>query len=101
ARRYELQNKMDVLKQKSSELLNNWKHKSDDFVRGFLETFHGDGGLQAVQWGKLRDLVSRSPSPVGDGYEEEQDDDDFKDTGSPVSSTTQSSSTRDSNSHVK
>jgi hypothetical protein len=35
---------MDKLKNKSAELLSNWKHRSDDFIRGFIETFQRDGG---------------------------------------------------------
>lgn len=45
ARKYQLQDKVDSFKQKSIELLQNWKMKSDDFIRDFLETFHKDGGL--------------------------------------------------------
>ncbi|VDM41704.1 unnamed protein product [Toxocara canis] len=93
ARRYQLQNQVDQLKQKSLEMLNNWRNKSDDFIRGFLETFHKDGGFSvtARQLGehrisvgsKLRELVSRSPSPALD-YEEQAEEDtvDVLSTGS-------------------
>ncbi|KAI6243816.1 Choline-phosphate cytidylyltransferase [Aphelenchoides fujianensis] len=58
AQRYQLQNHMDNLKQKSAEMLNNWKSRSDDFVRGFIETFHRDGGLNV---GVLSTLFTRQP----------------------------------------
>uniref|UniRef100_A0A915AHG1 choline-phosphate cytidylyltransferase n=2 Tax=Parascaris univalens TaxID=6257 RepID=A0A915AHG1_PARUN len=75
ARRYQLQNQVDQLKQKSLELLQNWRNKSDDFIRGFLETFHKDGGFSVTSVGsRLRELVSRSPSPSLD-YEEQAEED--------------------------
>ncbi|VDN40498.1 unnamed protein product [Gongylonema pulchrum] len=45
ARRYQLQNQMDQLKQKSMEILRTWRNKRDDFIRGFLETLQMDGGI--------------------------------------------------------
>ncbi|VDN52124.1 unnamed protein product [Dracunculus medinensis] len=79
ARKYQLQDKVDSFKQKSIELLQNWKMKSDDFIRDFLETFHKDGGLNSMG-SRLRELVSRSPSPTYD-YEEQAEEDTF---GAPV-----------------
>ncbi|MFH4978239.1 hypothetical protein AB6A40_004948 [Gnathostoma spinigerum] len=82
AQRYQLQNQVDNLKQKSLELLQNWRNKSDDFIRDFLNTFQIDGRLTSRSVGsRLRELVSRSPSPSLDF--EEQDEDDFVDCEEP------------------
>ena len=49
-----------------------------DIVRGFIETFHRDGNFQFQNVGhKLRELVSRSPTPEI----EEQDEEDFAPNG--------------------
>ncbi|KAI6227099.1 Choline-phosphate cytidylyltransferase [Aphelenchoides besseyi] len=48
AQKYAIANQMDSLKQKGAELLNNWKSRSDDFVRGFIETFHKDGHINSM-----------------------------------------------------
>ncbi|PAV61562.1 hypothetical protein WR25_26906 isoform C [Diploscapter pachys] len=45
ARKYQLQNKVDSLKEKGLEFINQWRAKSDDFIKDFLDTFHRDGGL--------------------------------------------------------
>lgn len=45
ARRYQLQNRVDQLKQKSLEVIQTWRNKKDDFIRGFLETLQKDGGF--------------------------------------------------------
>jgi len=60
---------MDSLKQKGKNLINEWKTRSDDYLRGFLDKFHKDGGLNLQSVGhQLRELVSRSPSPSFDDY---------------------------------
>lgn len=45
ARRYQLQNQVDQLKQRSLEVIKTWRNKKDDFIRGFLETLQKDGGI--------------------------------------------------------
>ncbi|EPB72679.1 cytidyltransferase domain protein [Ancylostoma ceylanicum] len=62
ASKYQIQNKVDSLKEKGLEFINNWKSRSDDFIRDFLDTFHRDGRLNAFG-GRLKELVSRSNSP--------------------------------------
>ncbi|KAK6046831.1 hypothetical protein COOONC_15663 [Cooperia oncophora] len=57
-----IQNKVDSLKEKGLEFINNWKSRSDEFIRDFLDTFHRDGRLNAFG-GRLKGLVSRSNSP--------------------------------------
>ncbi|VDN03066.1 unnamed protein product [Thelazia callipaeda] len=74
ARRYQFQNQVDNLKQKSLEIINTWRMKKDDFIRGFLETLQKDGGINFnIVGSSLRTLVSRSPSPVD--YEEQAEED--------------------------
>ncbi|CAI5453995.1 unnamed protein product [Caenorhabditis angaria] len=67
ASKYQIQNKVDSLKEKGLELLNTWKSKSDDFIKDFIDTFHKDGGLNAFG-GRLKGIMSmsRSPSPSPD-----------------------------------
>lgn len=74
AQKYQIQNHMDQLRQKSSEFLHNWKNRSDEFVRGFLDTFHKDGRLN-LNLKKLKGFVSRSPTPEPPTLEEQSDDD--------------------------
>jgi len=79
AQKYQLQNHMDSLKQKGKSLINEWKTRSDDLIRGFLEKFHKDGRLESVG-SQLRELVSRSPSPSFDdhyGYEDDDNEEDY------------------------
>uniref|UniRef100_A0A0R3RR03 choline-phosphate cytidylyltransferase n=1 Tax=Elaeophora elaphi TaxID=1147741 RepID=A0A0R3RR03_9BILA len=90
ARRYQLQNQVDQLKQKSLEVIKTWRNKKDDFIRGFLETLQKDGGFGfnvCIVGSRLRTLVSRSPSPL---EYEEQAEEDTVDAGSccETSSTT-------------
>ncbi|KAL3989931.1 cytidyltransferase-like domain protein [Acanthocheilonema viteae] len=74
ARRYQLQNQVDQLKQKSLEVIKTWRNKKDDFIRGFLETLQKDGGFGFnIVGNRLRTLVSRSPSPLD--YEEQAEED--------------------------
>ncbi|CAG9534669.1 unnamed protein product [Cercopithifilaria johnstoni] len=74
ARRYQLQNQVDQLKQKSLEVIKTWRNKKDDFIRGFLETLQKDGGFGFnIVGSRLRTLVSRSPSPLE--YEEQAEED--------------------------
>uniref|UniRef100_A0A915Q4B0 choline-phosphate cytidylyltransferase n=1 Tax=Setaria digitata TaxID=48799 RepID=A0A915Q4B0_9BILA len=74
ARRYQLQNQVDQLKQKSLEVIKTWRNKKDDFIRGFLETIQKDGGINFnIVGSSLRTLVSRSPSPID--YEEQAEED--------------------------
>lgn len=49
ASKYQIQNKVDSLKEKSLEFISNWKSRSDEFIRDFLDTFHRDGRLN-VSW---------------------------------------------------
>ncbi|KIH68344.1 cytidyltransferase domain protein [Ancylostoma duodenale] len=81
ASKYQIQNKVDSLKEKGLEFINNWKSRSDDFIRDFLDTFHRDGRLNLTSsvyfgtsvfepgevlqafGGRLKELVSRSNSP--------------------------------------
>uniref|UniRef100_A0A914CIH1 choline-phosphate cytidylyltransferase n=1 Tax=Acrobeloides nanus TaxID=290746 RepID=A0A914CIH1_9BILA len=69
--KYQLQNKLDQWKHKSVELLDNWKNRSNEFMREFLDTFHRDGNYKLQFGDRLRELVSRSPSPVIEEQEEE------------------------------
>ncbi|VDK27865.1 unnamed protein product [Gongylonema pulchrum] len=63
-RRYQLQNQMDQLKQKSTGFLRTLCNKRDDFLRGFQETLQMNGGIGFNLVGnRLRTLVSRSPPP--------------------------------------
>ncbi|KAK5968290.1 Choline-phosphate cytidylyltransferase B [Trichostrongylus colubriformis] len=75
ASKYQIQNKVDSLKEKSLEFINNWKSRSDEFIRDFLDTFHRDGRLNAFG-GRLKELVSRSnsPSPTPDECSVEDQD---------------------------
>ncbi|ETN81906.1 cytidyltransferase domain protein [Necator americanus] len=80
ASKYQIQNKVDSLKEKGLEFINNWKSRSDEFIRDFLDTFHRDGRLNAFG-GRLKELVSRSPSPTAERIStEDQDEHDGYET---------------------
>ncbi|CAD6189173.1 unnamed protein product [Caenorhabditis auriculariae] len=94
ASKYQIQNKVDFLKEKGLELLNTWKSKSDDFIKDFIDTFHKDGGLNAFR-GRLKGLVasSRSPSPTDEDdvvceTEKQEDEEPHKKTASLTESMT-------------
>lgn len=78
AQKYQLQNHVDTWKQKGQNILNQWKSLSDEIIRDFIETFNKDGRI-ALKFqfpsvgGRLRELVSRSPSPT---FEEQDSDED-------------------------
>ncbi|VDO05741.1 unnamed protein product [Haemonchus placei] len=76
ASKYQIQNKVDSLKEKSLEFISNWKSRSDEFIRDFLDTFHRDGRLNAFG-GRLKELVSRSPSPTPEGFSSVEDQDEL------------------------
>ncbi|CAJ0931969.1 unnamed protein product, partial [Mesorhabditis belari] len=67
SQKYKIQEKVDGLKEKGLELVAKWRAKSDDFIRGFLGTFHIDGQLSLGD--RIRHIMSRSPSPQPEGSE--------------------------------
>uniref|UniRef100_A0A0K0F167 choline-phosphate cytidylyltransferase n=1 Tax=Strongyloides venezuelensis TaxID=75913 RepID=A0A0K0F167_STRVS len=74
ATKYQIQNSVDQIRQKSLEILSTWKNRSDEFIRGFISTFHSGRGLYYVT-SKIQDLVSRSPSPTFEETESTHSDD--------------------------
>ncbi|XP_003745588.1 choline-phosphate cytidylyltransferase B [Galendromus occidentalis] len=88
-KKFILQNKMDALKKKGNDFVENlgekkheiitkWEEKSRDFIHSFLELFGQDGALNLL-WneskGRIRSALSPPDSPVA------ADDDDDDDEG--------------------
>ena len=46
AHKYKLQNKVDSLKQKGMELVQQWKSRSSRIIREFIDAFYRDGPVR-------------------------------------------------------